>query len=122
MSKIDDLERMLEEAKQEEANKDSGWIKYVVYFFIFVLMVRGCSGDKNHEVQEQAPIEQSAESIQYYDETSNNQPDPVEEQDKRISTPEEKLESLTGEKIDVKDNTAEEIADSAVTQHDESLL
>lgn len=122
MSKIDDLERMLEEAKQEEANKDSGWIKYVVYFFIFVLMVRGCSGDKNHEVQEQAPIEQSSESIQYYDETSNNQPDPVEEQDKRMSTPEEKLESLTGEKIDVKDNTAEEIADSAVTQHDESLL
>ena len=122
MSKIDDLERMLEEAKQEEANKDSGWIKYVVYFFIFVLMVRGCSGDKNHEVQEQAPIEQSAESIQYYDETSNNQPDPVEEQDKRMSTPEEKLESLTGEKIDVKDNTTEEIVDSAVTQYDESLL
>lgn len=122
MSKIDDLERILEEAKREEAQKDSGWIKYIIYFFIFVLMVRGCSGDKSHEVQEQAPIEQSSEVTQSYDDTSENDPEPIEYENNRVSTPEEKLELLTGEKIDVKADSVQEMADSTVTEQDESNL
>lgn len=115
MSKIDDLERMLEDAKREEAQKDAGWVKYVVYFFIFALMVRGCSGDKNHEVQEQAPIEQSAESAQSYDGTTESDSEPPLYEDDRIATPEEKLESLTGEKIETKADSAQEAVDSTST-------
>jgi len=121
MSKIDDLERMLEEAKREEAQKDNGWIKYVIYFFIVVLLIRGCSGDKNTEVQEQVSIEQSAEPAQSYD-TSENYTEPVAHEDNRVSTPEEKLESLTGEKIDVKADSVEEMADSTATAQEESNL
>jgi PBP1b-binding outer membrane lipoprotein LpoB len=122
MSKIDDLERMLEDAKREEAQKNLAWIKYVIYFFIVVLLIRGCSGDKNQEVQEQAPIEQSAEPIKSYDDSSENNAEPVVREDNRVSTPEDKLESLTGEKINVKTDSVEEIANSTMTEQDESHL
>jgi hypothetical protein len=122
MSKIDDLERMLEDAKREEAQKEGAWIKYVIYFFIFALVVRGCSGDKNTESQEQTTIEQSAKPAQSYDYISEDNAKPVVHEANRVSTPEEKLESLTGEKIDVKPDSVEEIADSAVTVQEESNL
>lgn len=122
MSKIDDLERMLEDAKREEAQKDVGWIKYIVYFFIFALMVRGCSGDNKHEVQEQASVEQSAESTQSYDDTTQSDSEPAVYEDNRVVTPEEKLESLTGEKIEIKADSAQEAVNSTSTDEDNSYL
>lgn len=108
MGKIDELERMLEEAKREEAEKNNGWIKLVIYFFIFILIIRGCSSDNEPQTQEQTTIEQSAESLstpssEQEDDTDQAQNDdqiPIHTNPKHEKTPEEKLETMTGEKID----------------------
>lgn len=119
MGKIDELERMLEEAKREEAERNHGWIKFVIYFFILIFMIRGCSSDDKPQTEDQStPIEQSTQNTQYpsselEDNTVQDQTDdqvPVQVTPKHEKTPEEKLETLTGEKIDVSADSVEEIA------------
>lgn len=114
MSKLDELERLLQEAKREEAEKNGGaWIGYLAIFIVLIVFSRGCSSDKTSTKKEQIPIEQSIEHESNNDtplEDSEPEKSQVKSEHVKIQapTPEEKLESMTGEKIDTQSEAIEE--------------
>ena len=126
MSKLDELERLLQEAKREEAEKNGGsWIGLLFLFFIIIVFARGCSGDKTSSKQEPIPIEQSIEHESNND-TSIEDSEPEKSQVKsehvkiQAPTPEEKLESMTGEKIDTQAEAIEENVVMSVNEQEGS--
>lgn len=124
MSKVDELERMLAEAKREEAEKSGGaWLGYIFLFFMLIVFGRGCSGDKTNNVQEETPIEQESEPAQSDSRTTDNYPDEASHEatvEKHKASPEEKLESITGEKIDAQPETIDETAVNTVIELESS--
>ena len=114
MSKLDELERLLQEAKREEAEKNGGsWIGLIFLFIIVIAFARGCSGDKTNSKQEQVPVDQSIEHESNRD-TPIEDLEPVKSEEKhehtkmQVPTSEEKLESITGEKIVTQAEAVEE--------------
>lgn len=114
MSKLDELEQLLQEAKREEAEKNGGaWIGYIIIFILLIVFARGCSGDKTNSKQEQVPVEQSIEHESNRDIPIEDS-EPIKSEEKhehtkmQVPTPEEKLESITGEKIVTQAEAVEE--------------
>lgn len=114
MSKLDELEQLLQEAKREEAEKNGGaWIGYIIIFILLIVFARGCSGDKTNSKQEQVPVKQSIEHESNRDIPIEDS-EPIKSEEKhehtkmQVPTPEEKLESITGEKIVTQAEAVEE--------------
>jgi hypothetical protein len=112
MSKLDELERMVQEAKREEAERSGGaWMGYLFLIVILIAFVRGCSGDKTNNSQEQPPKEESSVPVRSDTKTTENYSNTASDEttvEKHEASPEEKLESMTGEKIDPQPEAIEE--------------